>query len=36
MDRNRANQNLRTAVILACVAMFFFGLAFYASILYVA
>ena len=36
MDRLRANRNIRSGLLTAALAVFIFGLTFYAAILYVA
>lgn len=36
MDRERANRNVRSGLLIAAFAVFFFGLSFYLAILYVA
>ena len=35
MDRARANSNIRSGLLLAALAIFVFGLTFYAAILFV-
>jgi hypothetical protein len=36
MDRDRARANIKTGLLTASLAIFFFGMAFYVAILYLA
>jgi hypothetical protein len=36
VDRERARQNIKTGLMTASLAIFFFGMAFYVAVLYLA